>query len=284
MDDHDADADIADLLARGAQCHMAHGQVALRLLGDAGVHVGVAPTGKKKNELYVTDDDQLWVKGATAHALIRFHMNGVVHEKLGEALDRLSEGDSDIDSKAAKIMAFYGNETNTNHVIGSMMSILCVRQSGDFVSMLDKQPDIFSLAGKNVVDFQDGSIRARRHDDYVTKCAGFDAVDTASGHYAEGVQFWTSTLVKQLGAGPGLTWFLVHLGYCMTGHTTEKCFVFVKGPKNTGKSNFRMVLGRLLGDYHRELHRCATAWARPRVSLPLTHECRASQTCVRARS
>jgi phage/plasmid-associated DNA primase len=39
------------------------------------------------------------------------------------------------------------------------------------------------------------------------------------------------------------------IGYCLTGHTREKCFFFIYGPKDTGKSVFIDVISTMMGTY-----------------------------------
>ena len=222
------------LVQRGASSHMNHAELAIATMGKLGVHVMCTNPTKRAECMYTTTKDFVWVCGPEATSMLMVHLSGSVRDHVSELLHQLVDTgklDEDSDKTTSRILACYANETSMKSILSCVATIQHNKyKKEDFEDALDADKNIFSLQDENIVDFKNnGEKRKRRFDDFITKRGGFTTVDTNSEEYMTGVKFWTEIMVKQLDPGLGPTWLLIHLGYCMTGYTSEKCFCFIKG-------------------------------------------------------
>ena len=115
-------------------------------------------------------------------------------------------------------------------------------------SDLDRDPNLLNLRN-GTLDLRTLDLREHRRSDLITKVIDIDYDPGAS------CPFWLAFLARVLDRDEDLIHY-VHkaAGYTLTGDTSEKCFFFLHGSGNNGKSIFVETLSRILGPYAKQLH------------------------------
>lgn len=118
------------------------------------------------------------------------------------------------------------------------------------VTQLDADPLVVGLDGaRKVLDLRNGTVRAARPDEHITRALGVSHLGNAS----EAVQ-WRSFLEQVFqGDYELIGWLQRFVGYALTGLAAEQIFLFLYGSGANGKSVFLDVLNKLLGDYARTI-------------------------------
>jgi putative DNA primase/helicase len=94
-----------------------------------------------------------------------------------------------------------------------------------------------------VVDLRDGTVRAARPEDHVTKST---AVSPAGG-----CPQWLAFLHRATGGDVEMQRYLQRMsGYALTGSTREHSLHFAFGPGGSGKGTFMHAVSSILRDYH----------------------------------
>lgn len=108
---------------------------------------------------------------------------------------------------------------------------------------LDTHPWLFNcLSG--TVDLTNGNHRPHCRENHLTKIASVNYDADAK------CPTWEAVLHKIMGGSASLVHYLqLAVGYSLTGDVSEKCFFFLFGSGNNGKSTLVEVLADLLGDY-----------------------------------
>jgi putative DNA primase/helicase len=107
----------------------------------------------------------------------------------------------------------------------------------------DRDPWLFNVAS-GTIDLRSGKLQPHRREDMLTRF-----VDIAYDATAECAS-WVSFVTKALGGDAELVAYVQKaIGYTLTGSVKEKCFFFMHGPTDTGKTTFGELLLRLLDAY-----------------------------------
>jgi putative DNA primase/helicase len=110
------------------------------------------------------------------------------------------------------------------------------------VEQLDADPLVLGVRN-GVVDLRNGTFRAARREDYVTKIAGV-AYD-ARAECPNWVKFLATIFDSE-----GVIQFLMRaVGYCLTGLTVEEVLFVLVGTGANGKTTFRETIYTMMGDY-----------------------------------
>lgn len=108
---------------------------------------------------------------------------------------------------------------------------------------LDADPWLLNVRN-GVVDLRSGKCRKPEQDDYITKQACVDYDEAAK------CPTWLKFLDRIMGGSKELIRFLkLAVGYSLTATVSEKCFFFLYGTGDNGKSVFVETVESLLGDY-----------------------------------
>jgi putative DNA primase/helicase len=104
--------------------------------------------------------------------------------------------------------------------------------------------DQFMLATpEGVIDLHAGKMIEASREQYCTRC-------TSVAPQPGIPQKWLQCLERWFGGDADLIQYAqLFAGYCCTGDTREKMFLFIHGPSDTGKSTFVEVLMAILGTY-----------------------------------
>lgn len=102
---------------------------------------------------------------------------------------------------------------------------------------------------RQVIDLRNGSIRAAKPSDYITKSLGAETIGDAS----KAVR-WVQFLGQVFNGDQKLIdWMQRFTGYLLTGSTQEQIFLFCFGHGANGKSVFIEVLKHIMADYSRAI-------------------------------
>src|SRR5208337_3459302 len=130
---------------------------------------------------------------------------------------------------------------------GRMRGMLKFGQSepGIAVRAADLDADPWSLGVQNgVVDLKTGEFREMRRDDYITKFAGTDFVSGAQ------CPNWEAFLLMVMDDDRERVEYLQRFaGYMLTGSLQEEAVLLLFGVGRNGKSTFREVLSKVIGNY-----------------------------------
>jgi putative DNA primase/helicase len=95
------------------------------------------------------------------------------------------------------------------------------------------------------IELLTGNDRAPRREDYCTKSSAVAPAPPGAPH-----PLWTAFLRRVTGDDVEIIGFLRRFcGYCLTGHVTEHCLVFLFGTGSNGKSVFVSTITGIMGDY-----------------------------------
>lgn len=95
-----------------------------------------------------------------------------------------------------------------------------------------------------VVDLRTGTLRPRRHDDYVTQAA------RVAPDFDHGAEVFDNFMLSVFGGDHEMVDFMQRaIGYCLTGDRREQVLFFWHGPGANGKSTLLDLLQWLIGDY-----------------------------------
>ncbi len=102
---------------------------------------------------------------------------------------------------------------------------------------------------RQVIDLRNGSVRAAKPADYITKSLNADII----GNAAKAVR-WVQFLEQVFNGDQELIdWMQRFCGYLLTGSTREQIFLFCFGHGANGKSVFIEVLKHVIADYSRAI-------------------------------
>lgn len=122
------------------------------------------------------------------------------------------------------------------HFVKSHPKIAATIEQWDADPMMLATPD-------GVVDLTLGKLIEASRDQYCTR-------STAVGPQPGEPKVWLEALRKWMGNDESLIHYIkLFCGYCLTGQTTEKMFLFVHGPADGGKSKFVEAIQGLMGSY-----------------------------------
>jgi putative DNA primase/helicase len=108
---------------------------------------------------------------------------------------------------------------------------------------LDRDPWLFNV-NNGTIDLRTGKLHPHRREDMITRVA--DITYDASATCPTFVAFITKALKND----PELINYVQKaVGYSLTGNVHEKCFFFMHGPTDTGKTTFGEILLKICGPY-----------------------------------
>lgn len=100
-----------------------------------------------------------------------------------------------------------------------------------------------------VVDLRTREIRQARPDELVTMSLAVDPAFDPQGD-SEGHKLWDEFLLAVFSQDREVVeWFQVYFGYALTGYSTERMGLYLRGKKGCGKSTLQDVLCAAWGDY-----------------------------------
>lgn len=112
------------------------------------------------------------------------------------------------------------------------------------IDELDANPWLLNVPN-GTVDLYAGQLRPHQRENMITKVA---ACDFDHGARSE---IWEQFLVKTTNGDAELSAYIQRaIGCALVGEAFEKCFWFVYGPPDGGKSTFITAVSNVLGDYH----------------------------------
>lgn len=189
-----------------------------------------------ENKVWLVWDGYRWREdtgGAAVHRLAKETVRSIRQE---------AEGETDEDRQ--KAIRSHATKSESKSRIDAMVS-LAAKEPGVPIRGDELDTDDLLLGVQNgVVDLRDGSFRAGRPEDLVTKSAGA-AFDPAAG-----CPLWLLFLATIFPEMPDVVSYLQRVvGYLLTGLATERVFFIFHGDGANGKSTVVEVLRALLGDY-----------------------------------
>lgn len=166
-------------------------------------------------------------------------IQGNKHFDLARILTRQAltwPGAADLSKKERRIL-------NSASMAASTLRQVRVREKIEAsVEQWDADPFVMATPD-GVMDLRTGKLIAASREQYCTRCT------LVSPHPAT-APIWQACLERWFGRDEALMRYAnLFAGYCCTGDTREKMFLFIHGPADTGKSTFVEVLMAVLGTY-----------------------------------
>jgi putative DNA primase/helicase len=170
--------------------------------------------------------------------------DGDAVNKLGHLIAReLREiGEACPDHKEGAKFSAWGHKTEATSRITGMLA-----SAAPYVHVmpqqLDPNPRLLNVAS-GVMDLSDCIERPHSPDYFMTRQSPAKYVPFAV------CNVWEQFLYDCTAGDAELQHYLQRVvGYCLTGETSEKCFFFIFGPRDSGKSVFVDVISAMLGGY-----------------------------------
>ncbi len=164
-----------------------------------------------------------------------------------QALDRIQEEiaeEQDESRRAALVKHAFASQA-TGRVKAAVELAQSRRGVAVVPEIFDADPWVLNVPN-GTVSLRDGTLRAHRREDHLTKLARFPYLPDAA------CPVWDAFLDRVMDGNQSLISFLKRAaGYTLTGVTSEECLFMLYGTGRNGKSKFMGALKHVLGDYSR---------------------------------
>ncbi len=155
------------------------------------------------------------------------------------------EAESADSADTAKTLASWAGKSESADRLSAMVKLAQTEQGIPVMpDALDANPWLFNCQN-GTLDLRTGTLQPHNRQDLITKMAPVQYDPDAQS------DIWDKFLSDATGGDEELVRYLQRVaGYVLTGDIREKCFFFLYGPPNAGKSTFIDALANTLGDYH----------------------------------